>query len=72
MCHEGPYLNAVMSWGQRSRNVSQRIGTTLSFVSVGCNVLYGFQSFRSGFFFTLLITTESQNGMGWKGPLWVI
>lgn len=48
---EGPCLDAAMSWGQRSRKVSQRLGTTLGFVSVGRDVLCG-KSFHPGFFFT--------------------
>lgn len=51
MPHEGLCLNAAMSWGQRSCKVSQRIGTTLGFVSVGCDLLHG-KSFHPGFFFT--------------------
>lgn len=55
MFHEGPCLNRVMSWGQRSCKVSQRLSTTLGFVSGGCDVLYG-KSFYPGLFFTSCLT----------------
>lgn len=52
MLHEGPCLSAVMSGGQMSCKVSQRLSTTLGFVSLGCDILCG-KSFHPVFFFTI-------------------
>lgn len=48
MLHEGPCLSAVMSGGQMSHKVSQRLSTTLGFVSLGCDILCG-RSFHQYF-----------------------